>query len=82
MDQNYLPIADSLAWSAVAASLPILVLLLLIGVLRKPAWIAGIAGLATALVVAVGVYSMPADLAASSAAMGAAFGSATRTGTG
>jgi lactate permease len=74
MDQNYTPIADSLAWSAVAASLPILVLLLLIGVLRKPAWIAAVAGLATSLVVAIAVYAMPADLATSSAAMGAAFG--------
>ncbi len=74
MEHNYTPIADSLAWSAAAASLPILVLLLLIGVLRKPAWIAAIAGLAASLVVAIGVYAMPADLAASSAAMGAAFG--------
>ncbi len=72
--QNYQPLMDSLSWSTLAAALPIFVLLLLIGVLRKPAWVAGLAGLITALVVAIGVYGMPAQLAARSAAMGAAFG--------
>jgi L-lactate transport len=72
--QNYQPLMDSLGWSTVAAAVPIFVLLLLIGVLRKPAWVAGLAGLAAALVVAVGVYEMPVDLAARSATMGAAFG--------
>ncbi len=72
--QPYLPIANSLGWSALAAAVPILVLLLLIGVLRRPAWVAALAGLATALVVAIGVYGMPVKLALSSTAMGAAFG--------
>jgi lactate permease len=71
---DYEPIADSLAWSALAAALPIFVLLLLIGILRRPAWIAALAGLGTAAVIAVGVYEMPAQLAVSSAANGAAFG--------
>jgi len=72
--QPYLPIADSLGWSALAAALPIVVLLVLIGVLRKPAWIAGLSGLGTALLIAVGVYGMPLKLALSSTALGAAFG--------
>jgi lactate permease len=72
--QNYQPLMNSLGWSAAAAALPILVPLLLIGILRKPAWIAGLAGLATALVIAAGVYGMPVELAARSATMGAAFG--------
>jgi lactate permease len=72
--QNYQPLMDSLGWSTLAAAVPIFVPLLLIGVFRKPAWIAGLAGLVAALVVAVGVYDMPAGLAASSATMGAAFG--------
>lgn len=72
--QDYLPLADSLAWSALAAALPIFVLLLLIGVLRKPAWIAAVCGLGTAIVVAVAVYGMPVGLALSSTTMGAAFG--------
>ena len=72
--QNYAPVFDSLGWSTVAAAVPIFVLLLLIGVLRKPAWIAGLSGLAAGLVVAIGVYHMPVKLAVSSTAMGAAFG--------
>jgi L-lactate transport len=71
--QNYQPLMDSLGWSAATAALPILVPLFLIGVLRKPAWIAGLAGLATALVVAISAYEMPVDLAVRSAGMGAAF---------
>jgi L-lactate transport len=72
--QVYLPIGDSLAWSALAAALPIFVLLLLIGVLRRPAWIAALAGLATAAVIAIGIYGMPVPLAFSSTLYGAAFG--------
>jgi lactate permease len=72
--QNYEPIANSLGLSALAAAVPIFVLLLLIGVLRKPAWIAAVAGLAAALIIAIGVYGMPTGLAISSATNGAAFG--------
>jgi L-lactate transport len=72
--QDYLPIADNLALSALAAAIPIFVLLLLIGVLRRPAWVAALSGLAAALVIAIGLYHMPANLAVSSTAMGAAFG--------
>ncbi len=71
---NYAPVLNSLGWSTVAAAVPIFVLLLLIGVLRKPAWIAGLSGLAAGLVVAIGVYGMPVNLAISSTLMGAAFG--------
>ncbi|HEX5049189.1 MAG TPA: lactate permease LctP family transporter [Gammaproteobacteria bacterium] len=72
--QNYMPLGDSLALSTLAAAVPIFVLLLLIGVLRKPAWIAGLSGLGAGLVVAIGVYGMPVKLAISSTLMGAAFG--------
>jgi L-lactate transport len=72
--QQYLPVSDSLALSAVAASVPILVLLLLIGVLRKPAWIAALSGLAAAAVIAMGIYGMPAPITISAALNGAAFG--------
>jgi len=74
MNQVYTPIADSLAWSTVAAALPILVLLIMIGIFRKPAWISALTGLAIGAIVAVGVYEMPVQTAASSASMGAAFG--------
>ena len=74
MVQNYYPIADGLVWSTLFAALPILVLLLMIGVLRKPAWISALTGLAVGFVVAIGVYGMPAETAISSTSMGAAFG--------
>lgn len=72
--QNYTPIADSLGVSAFLAALPIFVLLFLLGVMRKPAWIAGLSGLATALVVAIGVYGMPVGIALGAVTNGAAFG--------
>jgi lactate permease len=72
--QPYLPIANSLGWSALAAAIPIVVLLVLIGIMRKPAWVAGLSGLGAALVIAVGVYGMPLKLALSATALGAAFG--------
>src|SRR5215831_4076735 len=72
--QTYTPIADSLTSSALVAAVPIFVLLILIGVLRKPAWIASLAGLAAAAIVAVSAYGMPLNLLASSIAFGAAFG--------
>ena len=73
-EQNYLPIADSVFISALVAAIPIFVLLTLIGILRKPAWVAALSGLATALVVAILVYGMPVDLALSAVAYGAAQG--------
>jgi lactate permease len=72
--QNYLPLGNSLAFSALVASIPIFVLLLLIGVLRKPAWIAALSGLGAACVVAAGVYGMPGGLLVGAVTNGAAFG--------
>lgn len=72
--QNYTPIADSLGLSAFLAAMPIFVLLFLLGVLRKPAWIAGLSGLGTALVVAIAGYKMPVSLALGAVTNGAAFG--------
>jgi lactate permease len=71
---DYYPIADSLALSALVAAVPIVVLLIMIGVLRKPAWMSALAGLGTAVIVATLAYGMPGDLAVRSALMGAAFG--------
>lgn len=72
--QNYTPVADSLGLSALVASIPIFVLLYLIGVKRKPAWMAGVSGLIAAVVVSLLVFRMPADLMISSVAYGACFG--------
>ena len=72
--QNYTPVAGSLALSALLASIPIFVLLFLIGVKRKPAWIAAVSGLAGAVFVALAIYGMPVSLMASSVGFGATFG--------
>ncbi len=72
--QNYFLFGNNLAISALIAAVPIFTLLLLLGILRKPAWIAGVAGLAVSLVLVVSGYHMPIRLALSSAAQGAAFG--------
>jgi lactate permease len=62
------------ALSAALAALPLVVLLVLLaGVRMKSHW-AGLAGLATAVVIAVAVYGMPLGQAADGAIEGAAFG--------
>jgi lactate permease len=72
--QNYTPVAGSLVWSTVVAALPIFALLILLGVLRKPAWISGLVGLAAAALVAGGVYGMPLSTLAAAVTLGAANG--------
>jgi lactate permease len=72
--QNYTPVAESLGLSALVAAVPVLVLLLMLGVLRKPAWMAAVAALGSALAVALGAYHMPAGLALAATLYGAATG--------
>src|SRR5215831_10440636 len=72
--QNYTPIANSLVLSAIVAAIPIFVLLFLIGIRRKPAWTASLAGLATVVILALGVYGMPVKTLLASVTYGAAFG--------
>src|SRR5215203_493472 len=71
---NYEPIAGSLGLSTLFAAIPIVVLFLMLGVLRKPAWMSAMSALASALLVSLIVYGMPAQLAFISAIYGAAFG--------
>jgi L-lactate transport len=72
--QNYIPVSGSLPLSALVAAIPIFTLLLLLGVVRKPAWMASLAGLATAALVAVLVYGMPLGRLVGAITFGAAFG--------
>jgi L-lactate transport len=72
--QSYTLFGRGLAFSAVIASLPILVLLFLLGVRRKPAWFASLFALLFALVIALFAYRLPPSLTFSSAGYGAAFG--------
>jgi lactate permease len=72
--QTYLLFGQGLTVSAILAAMPIFTLLFLLGVLRKPAWIAGLFGLAVTLVLATVCYRMPPLIALSGACDGAAFG--------
>jgi lactate permease len=71
--QALTPVQDSLAASVAVAALPIATVLVLMGVLRRPAWQASLAGLAVGLVLAVTVWGFPVTLALDSAAAGATF---------
>lgn len=71
--QDYRP-AGGLWLSAAPAVLPIVVLLVPLGVLRRSARLSAAPALITALLVAVLLYRMPAGLAFDSAAMGLVFG--------
>lgn len=72
--QIYEPLSNNLWLSALVATLPIFVLLVLLGLMRKPAWIASLAGLAAAAIVARAEYHMPWGMIVSSSAYGAAYG--------
>ena len=73
-NQRYEPVANNLALSALVAALPVIVLLGLLGLLRVRAHYAALAGLATALLVALLVYGMPVPMATAALINGALFG--------
>jgi L-lactate transport len=72
--QNYSPVAGSLAWSALVAALPVLVLLYAIGIRRVASWKASLLGMVAAILVAGFVYRMPLNLVGDSLLYGATFG--------
>ncbi len=72
--QTYLLFGKGLLFSAFLAATPIFTLLILLGILRRPAWLAGLSGLAVTFALAIGAYHMPVVTAVSAAAQGAAFG--------
>jgi lactate permease len=71
--QSYDP-AHSWLLSAVCAAIPLLVLLVAMAGLRIKGHIAALCGLATALVIALAVFHMPARLAVLATGLGAAYG--------
>ena len=71
---NYAPLSGSLGGSAVVAAIPIVVLFLMLGVFRRPAWMSALSALVSAFVVALIAYGMPVNLALISIVYGAAFG--------
>ena len=67
------PVGGSLVLSVLVAALPVVAVALLLGVLRRPAWQAALAGLLVGLIVAVGPWQMPLPLAIRSVLNGATF---------
>ena len=72
--QNYEPVGGSLALSTAVASIPILVLFVMLGVLRKPAWMAALTALVVAFLISLMAYHMPLQLAVMATLNGAAYG--------
>src|SRR6188768_12986 len=72
--QNYEPVGGSLGLSALVAAIPVLVLCFMLGVRRKPAWMAALTALAMAFILALVAYGMPVRLAVMSTLTGAAYG--------
>jgi L-lactate transport len=72
--QTYGLFGQQIGISVAIAALPVLTLLFLLGVKRKPAWVAGFSALGVAILLASAGYKMPAKLIISSATYGAAFG--------
>ncbi|MBV1937473.1 L-lactate permease [Streptomyces sp. BV286] len=72
--QELEPVAGSLGLSALVATLPLVIVLVLLGGVRMKAHLAGLTGLAAAALVALLAYGMPVGQTLSSAAQGAVFG--------
>ncbi len=73
-EQNYTPVAGSLGLSTLVAAIPLVILFYMLGVRRKPGWVAGLSALGVAVVLALTVYGMPIPQAGASMVYGAAFG--------
>jgi lactate permease len=72
-NQLLAPVGGSLVLSVLAAALPIATVLVTLGVLRRPAWLASLAGLVVAMVMATLVWKFPVGLALDSVAAGSVF---------
>ncbi len=72
--QIYDPVGHSLGWSSLVAALPLVLLFVLLGGLKVQAWLASLAAVALALVLAVAVWGMPWQQAGLSATEGGFFG--------
>ncbi|ANB60818.1 L-lactate permease [Anoxybacteroides amylolyticum] len=72
--QDFTPVADQLALSAVVALIPILYFFWALAVKRMKGYVAGLTTLAVALVIAVIAYKMPVGMAVMSVTQGAVYG--------
>ncbi len=71
--QSLTPIGGSLLLSFLVASLPIVTVLVMLGILRRPAWQASLGGLVVGLAMAILSWHMPVGLALDSVAAGIVF---------
>ena len=71
--QDLTPLGGSLLLSFVVAALPIATVLVMLGVLRRPAWQASLGGLVVGVVIAILLWHMPAFLAVDSTLNGMVF---------
>lgn len=72
--QNFTPVGDNLALSAIVALIPMLYFFWALAIKRMKGYMAGLTTLLVALVVAVIAYKMPAGMAVMSASQGAVYG--------
>ncbi|MGD0475881.1 MAG: L-lactate permease [Candidatus Velthaea sp.] len=67
------PVGGALLPSFVVATLPVLTVLALLGIVRRPAWQASLGGLLVGLLIAVAWWKLPVGLAVAAVANGATF---------
>ena len=72
--QTYLLFGMGTLASSLIAAAPIVTMLVLLGLLRRPAWIASLSGLCVTFCIATLAYRMPVSTAVAAASNGAAFG--------
>ncbi|MDR1078904.1 MAG: L-lactate permease, partial [Propionibacteriaceae bacterium] len=68
------PIGDSLTLSALVAAIPLVVLFVLLGVFKVPAWVAALVTVALTAIIAVIGWQMPVGTALSATSEGVFFG--------
>jgi L-lactate transport len=71
--QILVPVANNLFLSFLVGFIPIIVVLVLLGIVRRPAWEAALVGLVVALLIAIFVWGTPINIAASSTLNGMVF---------
>src|SRR5580698_3471548 len=67
------PVGDALLPSFLVAAIPILIVLVMLGLLRRPAWQASLGGLIAGIIIAILFWQFPANLAFQSVANGVVF---------
>jgi lactate permease len=67
------PVAGNVVLSMIVAALPIATVLIALGIVRRPAWQASLAGLIVGLLIAVLFWQFPVSLALNSVAAGSVF---------